>query len=199
MENNIKSMYMYNWITLLHNRNEYNIVNQLCFNKNIKTEKKKPPKTKKNHVQWTQIVIMYWQLHLLRYLAVCFIDMFLCLIFMVLGLFKFKCSFILFFAVMLSAAVHGIQMTRLCNRKMYIGQGRPVVFPHELRTHASLFKPYDINLGFSEPFSCYFLVCIAGGSWSWNLELEEVGLGLFPWAFLLVPGEACDSCIHHSS
>ena len=25
-------MYMYNWITLLHSRNEHNIVNQLCFN-----------------------------------------------------------------------------------------------------------------------------------------------------------------------
>ena len=114
---------MYNWITLLHNRNEYNIANQLYFNTNIKTEKKKPPKTKKNQVQWTQIVMLYWQLHLLRYLAVCFIDMFLCLIFMVLGLFKFKFPFILFFAVML------IQMTKLCNQNMYIGQGRSAVFP----------------------------------------------------------------------
>ena len=178
---------MYNWITLLHNRNEYNIANQLYFNKNIKTEKKKPPQTKKNQVQWTQIVILS------RYLAVCFIDMFLRLIFMVLGLFKFKFPFILFFAVKL------IQMTKLCNQNMYIGQGRPAVFPHELRPHASLFKPYDINLGFSELFSRYILVCIAGGSWSWNLKLEEAGLGLFPWAFLLVLGEACDFCIHHSS
>ena len=71
---------------------------------------------------------------------------------MVLGIFKFKFSFILFFAVTLSAAVHGIQMTKLCNRDMYIGQGRPVKFSHELRTHASLFKPYDINLGSSRSF-----------------------------------------------
>ena len=184
---------MYNWITLLHNRKEYNIANQLYFNRNSKTEKKKPPKTKKNQVQWTQIVILYWQLYLLRYLAVCFTDMFLCLIFMVLGLFKFKFSFILFFAVTL------FQMSKLCNQNTYIGQGRTVVFPHELRIHASLFKPCDISLGFSEPFSCYFLVCIAGGSWSWNLELEEAGLGLFPCAFLLALGEACDLCIHRSS
>ncbi|MXQ80356.1 hypothetical protein E5288_WYG006290 [Bos mutus] len=57
-----------------------------------------------------------------------------------------------------------IQMTKLCNQNMYIGQGRPAVFPHELRPHASLFKPYDINLGFSELFSRYILVCIAGAA-----------------------------------
>lgn len=63
---------------------------------------------------------------------------------------------------------------------------------HESRTHALLFKPYDTNLGFSEPFSSYFLACFAGGSLLWNLELEEFSLGLFPLAFLLVSGVICD-------
>lgn len=44
------------------------------------------------------------------------------------------------------------------------------MFSHESRTHALPFKPYDINLGLLERFSSHFLVCIAGGSLSWNSE-----------------------------
>ena len=43
-EENLKEngcMYMYNLITLLYNRNYYNIVNQLYFNKTLENEKNK--------------------------------------------------------------------------------------------------------------------------------------------------------------
>lgn len=52
-------------------------------------------------------------------------------------------------------------------------------------------------MGFPEPFSSHFLVCNAGGPLSWYLELEEVSLGLFLLAFLLVPGVTCDFFIRH--
>lgn len=40
MENNIKikTVYVYNWISLLYGRNDSNIVNQLDFNEKIKNK-----------------------------------------------------------------------------------------------------------------------------------------------------------------
>lgn len=72
------------------------------------------------------------------------------------------------------------------------------MFSYESRTNPLPFKPYDNNFGFSEPFSCHFLLCSAGGSLSQRLELKEVSLGLFPLAFLLFPGATCDFFICNS-
>lgn len=77
---------------------------------------------------------------------------------MVLSLFKFKFSFVFCCHVIASCGQDPDDQTIT---DIYIGQGRPVMISHESRTHALLFKPYDTNLGFSEPFSSYFLVCFA--------------------------------------
>lgn len=135
-------------------------------------------------------------MHFLRYRAFYFIGIFLCIIFVVLSLLKFKCY--LTFCYQLQLAVHGIQMTTFYNRDLYIDQGGPAVFSYESRTNPLPFKPYDNNFGFSEPFPCRFLLCSAGGLLSRSLELKEVSLGLFPLTFLLFPAVTCDFFIHSS-